>query len=304
MECKEQIKRSILYSKERMAHLSRCEQGENEFNVAAVDAGCASGDSVVGLKAPDNIHYNVEGQNTSMRDSFNDPDWRRPRKDAPPNKSFRARFSYNPSRGFGSSGFGDNRNTNVNNTMKYPHKRNGRPYNNGFDWQTAKVAANHLKFCAGDNCKEWLPLHAFGSNYNMPDNLDNYCISCNNSHRIDRRAKRNRHPFPKKAKRDKFCVFKEDFEKEVLRETQMREVEKRMRLACAEAKGRYKREIPLDTAATCRRLFTDDMYLCEVTGDKMTPDCFLDHHSITLELRHNGTGGKVVDVICSDCKKV
>lgn len=287
-----------------MAHLSRCEEGENQFIDVTEDAGAASGESMVASKPSDKIHYNVEGQNSSMRDSFNDPDWRRPRSDAPPNKSFRARFSYRPSRGFGSSGFGGNHFTHVNNTMKYPHRRNGRPYNNGFDWQTAKVAANHLKFCAGDNCKEWLPLHAFGSNYNMPDNLDNYCISCNNNHRIDRREKRNKNIHPRQSTKDKFCVFKEAYEKEVFKETQMREVEKRMRLACTEAKGRYKREIPLDTAATCRRLFTDEMYVCEVTGEKMTPDCFLDHHSITLELRHNETGSKVIDVICSDCKKI
>ena len=54
------------------------------------------------------------------------------------------------------------------------------------DWRNARVAAKHLKFCPGEECKNWPPLQNFGANVNMNDGLDVYCIRCNQNKREQR----------------------------------------------------------------------------------------------------------------------
>ena len=278
-----------------MAHFSKCNKEDDEMREAESSAGDISTESVVTNELPEKIHLGIEGRDDSMYDSFSDPDWRKKRSGGSTNSSLRARFSHLQSGGggFGSSGFGG-----VN------HFRSRKNRGRGFDWGVAKVAANHLKFCSGEHCRSWLPLHAFGSNFNMADGLDIYCIKCNTNYRNGKRTELNTNPSAKPVLKDKYCAFKEQYESNVFTETQTREVEKRIRQAGIEAKGRFKRDITIDSSNVCRKLFSDGLYECEVTGETMTPACFLDHHSITFELRENEEKKKVVDVICSDCKRI
>lgn len=277
-----------------MAHVSRCEKESIELRDTEETVANSIENEDSSVPMPDKLHAGVEGQSVPFYDSFNDPDWRKPRGNTQnPNLSFRARFGNrgfngrNP--GFGASGF------NMTN-------KSGRNRANGFDWSMAKLAAKHLKFCPGETCKEWLPLQNFGSNFNMEDGLDIYCVSCNANHRDDKRGRRNS-ALKKVVSIDKYTTFKKEHEDGILNETQMREVEKRIRLAAIEARGRFKREIPIKTSEIYRLIFEDDAYVCEVTNEPMTAKCFLDHHSITFEIRTNETNKKVVDVICSDCKR-
>lgn len=278
-----------------MAHVSRCEKESHELRETEDSVVNSTSDGGAIVPMPERLHTGVEGQSVPFYDSFNDPDWRKPRgNSSTPNTSFRARFGQRGFQGrhasFGAQGF----------NMTKGNRKNTRP--TGFDWGMAKLAAKHLKFCPGETCKEWLPLHNFGSNYNMEDGLDIYCVSCNINHRDDKRGRRN--TIAKKIQPvDKYVTFKQERESSLLNETQMREVEKRIRQAALEARGRFKREIPIKTSEIYKTIFENDAYMCEATNEPMTPKCFLDHHSITFEIRLNATNKKVVDVICSDCRK-
>jgi len=281
-----------------MAHFSKWNKEDEELREVESSAGDISAESTVTNGLPDKIHMGIEGRDNSISDSFNDSNWRKSKRGNTSNTSFRARFSHLQSGGFGSSGFGG--------SNHFRHRKSRAPPQGNFDWSVAKVAANHLKFCSGEHCKSWLPLHAFGSNYNMCDGLDIYCITCNTNYRNGKRVERIVKPAldTKPVIKDKYCAFKEQYESDVFAETQTREVEKRIRQAGIEAKGRFKRDVQIDSSNVCRKLFSDGLYKCEVTNEPMTPACFLDHHSITFELRENGEGKKFVDVICSDCKKI
>ena len=129
--------------------------------------------------------YDCEGDQEGLCDSFTDPDWRRKprRSNILPNTSFRARF------GKGGSGahFALSRGVRA-------VRGDDLPAQGSVDWRNAKVAAKHLKFCPGDNCRVWLPLYHFGSNFNMEDGLDIYCISCNHHKREEKRGKRVKSP--------------------------------------------------------------------------------------------------------------
>ena len=132
----------------------------------------------------------------------------------------------------------------------------------------------------------------------MEDGLDIYCINCNNAKREEKRGKRH---VPGVIV-DKFVQFKEMYDNDEYNESRTREVQKRIELALVEAKGRFKRELPVDPEEVCRRIFLGGKYVCNVTNKPLTPKCFLDHHSITFEVRTNASNKKVMDVICSDCK--
>ena len=279
-----------------MAHVSRCEKESYELRETEDSIVNSTSDGGASVPMPERLHTGVEGQAVPFYDSFNDPDWRKPRGNtSTPNTSFRARFGQRGFQArhasFGVSGF----------NMVKGGKKPTRPA--GFDWSMAKLAAKHLKFCPGETCKEWHPLQNFGSNYNMEDGLDIYCVSCNANHRDDKRGRRNNTTKKKHVVVDKFVAFKQEREGSLLHETQMREVEKRIRMAALEAKGRFKKEIPVKVSEINRLIFENGSYICEVTNEPMTPKCFLDHHSITFEIRLKANQKKVVDVICSDCKK-
>ena len=190
--------------------------------------------------------------------------------------------------------------------------RNARPDFSRFfasDWRGAKMAAKHLKFCPGENCKKWLPLHHYAANLNMPDRLDLYCIACNQSKRAERRMKIN----PKRGPAvvaDKFELFNQAYKlqepprdtKKIRDEAIWREVKKRIERAGMDARLRYKRNIPVDSTDISRRLFQGGRFICNITGQVLTPECFLEHHALCLEIKEQDDGQKRMDVICSQCR--
>ena len=98
---------------------------------------------------------------------------------------------------------------------------------------------------------------------------------------------------------DKFKLFEKKHNTEDSRE---REVIKRIDMAAVEAKGRFKRTLDIDSAHVSQLLFdrgTRNRYICNVTESPLTRQCFLDHHSITFEVRESKThkNKKVMDVI-------
>ena len=131
----------------------------------------------------------------------------------------------------------------------------------------------------------------------MEDGLDIYCLACNNRKREEKKGKRT----DTKMVVDKFVQFKEAYEKDEYNENRTREVQKRIEMAAIEAKGRFKRDIPVDPEDVSNKLFNTNKYMCDVTGKRLTPKCFLDHHSVTFEVRKNANNKKVLDIICSDC---
>lgn len=213
------------------------------------------------------------------------------------------------------------------------------------DWRQAKVAARHLKFCPGEQCGVWLPLHCFGTNCNMEDGLDIYCIDCNVRRREEMNQKRKRayarasraedgpsqshaheNTHTEKAVQankgwrhqlvlDKYELFRDAHEKahpapaldpqEEAERARMREIKKRVLEAHAAAQKRFRVAVQVDPTEVSRRLFMRKKFVCTVTGEKLTPECFLDHHSITFELRdaedENKQVRQVMDIICSDC---
>ena len=202
-------------------------------------------------------------------DSFNDPDWRKPRNNRSlPSSQFRALFRNNKK------------------SVGYPP-----------DWRTSKVAAKHLKYCPGDNCRVWLQLHHFATNYNMEDGLDIYCIECNN------RKKNEKYEKKKPKVTDKFVDFCEKYETDERYEvSRRREIYKRIKMAAIEAKGRFKQDININPDEIIEHIFEKNSYKCGIRNEPLTTSCFLDHHQITFEVRLNAKGQRVLDVICSDCE--
>jgi hypothetical protein len=184
------------------------------------------------------------------------------------------------------------------------------------DWRQAKVAANHLKFCPGDQCRVWLPLHSFGANPNTQTGLDIYCIGCNARRRTERKSGQRAACPPHAMRLDKFEVFAGRYKGETVERTAedaaedavSREVAKRIASALEDAEKRFNRRIPIEPDEVSRRMFMRKRFVCNVTGQVLDPRCFLDHHSLTLELRQavvpdaKGRNRHVVDIICSDCR--
>lgn len=179
------------------------------------------------------------------------------------------------------------------------------------DWRHARVAAKHLKFCPGEFCKSWQPLHNFGANMNMPDHLDVYCISCNQTKRQQRRDKeapvvKQRHTGPVP---DKYELFNKVYKmqapqkdlKTIREQAIWREVKKRIARAAMDAQTRYNTKLPIDPTDVARRLFQGKKFICNVTGQVLTLECFLEHHVLTFEV----SDGKPrrMDIICSQCRK-
>jgi hypothetical protein len=181
------------------------------------------------------------------------------------------------------------------------------------EWRSAKMAAKHLKFCPGENCKKWLPLYNFAANWNMADKLDVYCITCN----LNKRNERNTLFRPNKLKRkkkeeyiqvDKFELFNEAYNKnappldlKTLKDIALkREMVKRIDDAAKFAINRYKKKFKYDSTEIERKLFQGGKYICNITGQILTRECFLEHHQLTFEYKKES---KKIDVICSQCRK-
>lgn len=174
------------------------------------------------------------------------------------------------------------------------------------DWRNAKVAARHLKFCPGQRCNKWLPLHEFSENLNTEDKLDTYCIKCNQGNPYD---KKKYCADQKNTKTDKFELFAKAYkalEAPVLQDEEsqkkdalQREVNKRFTYAIDYFETRYRRRPVIEISEIGRKLFQGGRYICNVTGQVLTTECFLEHHTLTLQMSQDE---KKIEIVCSQCR--
>jgi len=157
------------------------------------------------------------------------------------------------------------------------------------DWKNVQVSANLAKVCPAKGCQRLQPLHQFYSNPNTADKLDVYCMQCNQKRRNTRTVKTGGRVFFNQQSPTKKC--EED--------PVAREVDKRIKDAAEIAHRRYGRHFKVDKEEIYRRLFKRNHVFCYVTGDALTPLCFLEHHTVTFSLSENS---KNIDVICSQSK--
>lgn len=176
------------------------------------------------------------------------------------------------------------------------------------DWRNARVAAKHLKFCPGDDCKNWMPLQNFGANVNMNDGLDVYCIKCNQNRREQRYRPAAKFQNRQKKTTDKFELFssvykslepKFEDEEKLKKEAVSREINKRIGDAMDYARHRYNRKISADKTEVARKLFQGGKHICNITGQILTQECFLEHHTLTFQLSKDN---KKMEIVCSQCR--
>lgn len=159
-----------------------------------------------------------------------------------------------------------------------------------------------MKFCPGECCEVWLPLHQFSVNSNTPDNLDTYCIECNHRKRSDRRRKRNRFQESGTTEIEDafvlFCRSKDAFEEERQNarfDAHSRSLTKIDR-ALVHCRLHLEIDVPFDSSYIHRKLFGERNMICNRTDEPLTESCFVDHHSLSFNKR-----GKRLDIVCSDC---
>lgn len=180
-------------------------------------------------------------------------------------------------------------------------------------YKNAKVAARHLKFCPGNQCLTYLPLYNFATNMNMSDGLDVYCIECNLKKREEKRASRSSTPVDQKyQKLDNFYMYMKSrgdgmcdntgnrIQQETLRQCQIREAEKHIKIAVGIAERRFKTTIKLTPRQILDVIFNQQQNKCEVTDNPLTLECFLDHHLLTFNIRTTTENKKVLEILCSD----
>jgi hypothetical protein len=71
-----------------------------------------------------------------------------------------------------------------------------------------KLPESKVKYCPGEKCKNFLPLHYFANNFNMHDTKDIYCIMCN---QIKRQEKNERRIRIKKWSKGETCQIRDKF---------------------------------------------------------------------------------------------
>lgn len=160
------------------------------------------------------------------------------------------------------------------------------------EWKYAKINAKQLKLCPGENCEQWLPLYNFAANSSTDDKLDVYCMKCNARRKQNRKRKIDRYESFVQAS----TKSDEDKQKAVYRE-----VERRIAHAAKEAQTRYGRKFTADHVEISRKLFQNKAYLCNVTGNTLTPECFLEHHTLTFQLSKEKCS---IEIIASQCRIV
>lgn len=160
-----------------------------------------------------------------------------------------------------------------------------------------------LKYCPGENCHVWLPLHQFATNNNMGDGMDMYCIQCNNHRREEQFARRSmKNNWGGGARPlvvdsfEQFCFYEDTA-------SIMEPPEKLAALAMIDqsildARIHKGLTIPVNAGVIFSKLFDGNRLHCDVTGFKMTPSCFIDHHAI--EFKQNG---KRMDIKCTKCSQ-
>jgi hypothetical protein len=130
-----------------------------------------------------------------------------------------------------------------------------------------------LKYCPGTRCRMYLPLFQFAGNLNMADGRDTYCTECNHVMRRSKfeRRRRVRLGLPATDKFEAYCR-EEAADGSPGRAAVMR--------ALQEALGQE--GTPFTAAAVYSKLFHGRRLICEVTGECITPACFLEHHSVRV----------------------
>lgn len=159
---------------------------------------------------------------------------------------------------------------------------------------------NNMKYCPGDHCRVWLPLHQFANNGNMWDGMDMYCIECNNRRRKEQGERRAR--FVGKGMKgvamdsfEQFC-FAEDTTA-VSDSPDKSEILAVIDQAILDARIHKGLTVPVGATVIYAKLFDGRRLQCEVTGRPMTPYCFLEHHEINFRQK-----GKRLDINCTNCK--
>lgn len=171
-----------------------------------------------------------------------------------------------------------------------------------------------VKYCSGESCERWLPVSRFGSNVNMADGFDLYCIDCNKRKR-DSRAKarelfRERNQPGEKI--DAFEQYVHDHASKpdrgfmrwpflafegAMTDTPESRIMRKIESAMLEAKLRFKRPITISRQSVYDTLFAKGgAYYCTINRREMTPQCFEQHHAITFDAKE-----REVSVVCSDC---
>ncbi len=240
-------------------------------------------------KITSNIHSNFiedginEDEEEIFPKSFEDPDWR----------SHRVNKTYSNARFRKNFGFGIKKDSNAPPQTSFERVNPNK-------WKSAKINARHMKFCPGESCCIWLPLHHFNSNFNMQDSLDTYCIDCNTRKRSEKRKRRVIKCGKVKDDYETFINSKNKFKN--AGKLKQREVFKRIEASIFEAQTRFNTKFPLKCEDVSKKLFDSKSFICNITGQILTPDCFLHHHSLTLQVRQNSNRKRVLDVICSDAR--
>ena len=129
----------------------------------------------------------------------------------------------------------------------------------------------------------------FSINSNTVDQLAVYCLNCNEK-------RRNR-----KKKIDKYESYLHAYNKseDEKQKAVYREVERRIFFAAKEAQKRYNKKFKVDNVEISRKLFQNKNYICNVTGNILTPECFLEHHTLTFQLSKDK---ERIEIIASQCR--
>lgn len=153
-----------------------------------------------------------------------------------------------------------------------------------------------MKLCPGDNCDVFLPLFQFGSNSNMPDGLDTYCVECNNKKRREKEARRFRTSMSYSPQSTPLSVGGVSSTRgygNVMR----RDVLRRLEECIDEASATLSiPNFPITAETLYDKLFCGRRLICDRTGEHLTPGCFLDHHAINFMIEDRRLNAK-----CNQC---
>lgn len=168
-----------------------------------------------------------------------------------------------------------------------------------------------MKFCPAEACKVFLPLFQFGSNSNMPDGLDTYCVQCNQRKRKEKYGFSNRRH---QASTDYFqwgdatiphhqgMLIHVPESLPSSRMPKLPSVMKRDVIAKLARSIETAQEmlglgsIPLTPEMLYQKILEGRNMVCEVTGEILTPECFMAHH----EVRFMMEDGRL-NVKCNRC---
>ncbi len=163
------------------------------------------------------------------------------------------------------------------------------------------------KVCRGQNCGCLLPLSEFMRNRNMADGYDLYCIRCNQRKRAERMNNKpsfesafyfsgDASHFGIPAITDSFVSPSakplsfdpvSGFRKEAILNT----IEQKM----TDARLRYKQKLHVCKDEIYDRLFNGNFH-CLRYNCRLTPECFMNHHVLTVLI-----DGVDVDLVVSEC---